>query len=462
MSNKDKNPLISIVTACYNSAEYAYDMLKSVAQQNYANWELIVVDDCSTDNSVATIKKRIKNLGIENKAKVLVQARNRGYGYTLWNAINHSSGQLIAVLDIDDALYGTEALSIPAKLHCKYSDIALTYSNYMECDEKLDPQSVYITRQLKDDEEYISTKIRINHLKVFKRIYYDVTEGVNYKLRQTVDKDLVLKLEEVGKLRHINQTLYAYRKHNKNISRTIEQQSPKYQDMVFRNRLKIYEDARSRRQARCATWLKPEKCVALQKKWGDYDAFIKKPNIGNKKEIIKVIKKTVKQYGGKPSILDVGCGAGHFMWAIKDWASELHGMDYAPTMLALTQTQFLDSGITPVLKRGSCWDLPYGNNSVDIVFQVDVCMHVGDSWKSIKEMLRVARRFVVFTGPSFESDLTADIDMKFENGKRWKISIPLLTAEMEKLKAGGEIKHWEMKHRDPTKTYKHKILVIEK
>jgi teichuronic acid biosynthesis glycosyltransferase TuaG len=54
-----KNELISIITPTYNSSKYLQDTIKSIISQTYENWELIITNDCSTDETVAIIKTHI-------------------------------------------------------------------------------------------------------------------------------------------------------------------------------------------------------------------------------------------------------------------------------------------------------------------------------------------------------------------------------------------------------------------
>jgi len=242
-----KNPLISIVMSCYNSDKYIADAIKTVKEQNYENWELIIVDDCSTDKSLKIIKKYIEKVEITEKVKIIIHDKNFGCGTSLSDAILNSSGELIAVLDSDDALYSKDSLEIMVKIHLENQDASLVYSNYWECDENLRKQKIFKTRQIKDDETYLGTKIRISHFKVFKRSLYDKTVGVNRELRQTVDKDLVLKLEEVGKLIHVNRELYLYRQRKNNLTKSVGKKDKKYRNFVKIMRYKVYNDARLRR-----------------------------------------------------------------------------------------------------------------------------------------------------------------------------------------------------------------------
>ena len=244
------NPLVSISITCYNRGYFIRDAIKSIVKQTYTNWELIIVDDCSIDDSQNIIKKCIKEFKIKDKTKVFVHSENRGYGYSLNQAINESSGELITILDSDDSLATDDALRISVDVHLKNPDVALTYSNYNECNEKLEKVKTVKTRQLRKDETFLSSgrKIKISHLKVIKKNFYNMTEGINPDLKQTVDRDLILKIEEVGKLLFIDKILLNYRFHNNNLSRTIKKKGRNYLKFVNKMRNQMYEDARKRRK----------------------------------------------------------------------------------------------------------------------------------------------------------------------------------------------------------------------
>lgn len=91
--------LISIITPVYNSERFIEQTIRSVIEQTYKNWELILIDDCSTDKSYEIIKKylckekRIKYIRLEKNSGAAV-ARNIG--------IQNAEGRFIAFLDSDD------------------------------------------------------------------------------------------------------------------------------------------------------------------------------------------------------------------------------------------------------------------------------------------------------------------------------------------------------------------------
>lgn len=92
--------LVSIVTPCYNAERYIADTITSVQAQTYTKWEMMVVDDCSTDNSAEVIKKlaredsRIKYFKTDKPSGSPTKPRNI--------ALDKARGEYIAFLDADD------------------------------------------------------------------------------------------------------------------------------------------------------------------------------------------------------------------------------------------------------------------------------------------------------------------------------------------------------------------------
>jgi len=233
---------VDIAMACYNSAKFIETAIKSIIEQTHKNWQLILCDDFSTDKSCKIVENFIdKNSEYKDKIKILKHKKNYGYGRTLRDAITNGTGELVAIIDSDDALADKNAFKIMVKKHAEYPEASLVYSNYYRCNSDLIPTKRSSSRQLKKGESYLYNKIRISHLKVFKRSYYDKTEGVNGKLLKTVDKDLVLKLEEVGRLIYVNKLLYFYRKHKRSLSLSLNKK------ICASMRKSVYKNVRDRR-----------------------------------------------------------------------------------------------------------------------------------------------------------------------------------------------------------------------
>lgn len=141
---------ISIIIASYNYAQYIEEAVNSVINQTYQDWELIIVDDGSSDNSVEIIKtyclkdSRIKLFQHE-------KAQNKGLKETLLLGIEHSSGDWIAFLESDD-FFQQDNLSKKVEIIQKYPDVKLIFNkvNFLWDEErKREHQKIFENRQKK-------------------------------------------------------------------------------------------------------------------------------------------------------------------------------------------------------------------------------------------------------------------------------------------------------------------------
>jgi teichuronic acid biosynthesis glycosyltransferase TuaG len=98
------NILISVIMPAYNAAKFINKAIDSVITQTYSNWELIIVNDGSTDNTAAIINEKAKNC---DRIKVISQPNGK-QGKARNAGINHASGEWLAFLDADDTWYHTK------------------------------------------------------------------------------------------------------------------------------------------------------------------------------------------------------------------------------------------------------------------------------------------------------------------------------------------------------------------
>ncbi|EOH9579889.1 glycosyltransferase family 2 protein, partial [Campylobacter jejuni] len=99
-------PLVSIVMPCYNRQEYIVDAIESILNQTYSNFEFIIIDDCSTDNTYEIVKKYAEN---DKRIIVLKNEKNQGIVYALNRGFSIAKGKYIARMDDDD-------ISLPNRL----------------------------------------------------------------------------------------------------------------------------------------------------------------------------------------------------------------------------------------------------------------------------------------------------------------------------------------------------------
>lgn len=154
--------LVSIIVPVYNAEKFLRDTIKTVQEQTYKNWELLLVNDCSTDNSVNIIQeyskedKRIKLINLENNSGAAI-ARNTG--------IENANGKYVAFLDSDD-LWHKEKLKKQINF-MKENKYEFTFTGYEFADEEGNklgkivnvPQSINYKQALKNTTIFTSTVI---------------------------------------------------------------------------------------------------------------------------------------------------------------------------------------------------------------------------------------------------------------------------------------------------------------
>ena len=91
--------LVSIITPTYNAANYIADMIESVLAQTYTEWELLITDDCSTDNTVDIVRSYAAQ---DTRIKLFRLEANSGAGVARNNSIREARGRYIAFCDSDD------------------------------------------------------------------------------------------------------------------------------------------------------------------------------------------------------------------------------------------------------------------------------------------------------------------------------------------------------------------------
>lgn len=125
-----KSPLISILTPCFNSEAYLKHTIDSVLGQSYGNWEMLLIDDGSTDSTIEIIDKAIK---MDRRIKLIRNSKNSGAAFSRNRGIEEASGELIAFLDSDD-LWNSDKLQKQINAYLQRGSNFI-FSNYSFIDE---------------------------------------------------------------------------------------------------------------------------------------------------------------------------------------------------------------------------------------------------------------------------------------------------------------------------------------
>ena len=234
----------SVIVPVYNTQEYLKRCIESVLNQTYKNYEIILINDGSTDNSLEILKKYESN----NKVKIITQ-KNHGLSYTRNVGISHATGDYVILLDSDDFL--EKDLFKVLNLNIKNEDmIKFNYNYYFGNNEKKPIQSV----KFKENNGREALIKLINEKKVFemsciyayKKDYIKNFEFEEGKYHE--DLGLIpLMIYETKKISSIDYIGYNYDQTNINsitAKNSMEKEYKKALDvMYFFNKVKgIYAD----------------------------------------------------------------------------------------------------------------------------------------------------------------------------------------------------------------------------
>ncbi len=125
------NDLVSIITPSYDSEQFVSQTIESVRNQTYVNWEMIIIDDVSTDSSNQIIKEYIAK---DSRIKLIRLEKNSGPAVARNKGIREAQGRYIAFLDSDDCWHPDKLLKQITFMQEK--NIALSYTSYYRIEEE--------------------------------------------------------------------------------------------------------------------------------------------------------------------------------------------------------------------------------------------------------------------------------------------------------------------------------------
>ena len=120
--------LVSIIMPSYNTAQYITETIQSVIDQTYHNWELIIVDDCSTDNTDIVVGK-IK----DPRIRYIKNEKNSGAAVSRNRALREANGRWVAFLDSDD-LWESDFLEKQIRF-IKEKNATIVFASYKRIDK---------------------------------------------------------------------------------------------------------------------------------------------------------------------------------------------------------------------------------------------------------------------------------------------------------------------------------------
>lgn len=206
-------PEVSIVLPTYNGEQYIRQSIESILKQTFQDWELIIVNDCSTDRTIEIINQysksdeRIKILN-NNENKKLPSSLNIGFEYSVGRFLTWTS---------DDNLYCENALEIMKNELEVNPGVSMVHAEMINIDEN--GRKLGLQKFGKSDMIYFYNNIGACFL--YRRSVLDKIGGYDENLFLVEDYDYWLRIFECdGKIKRIYEPLYYYRRHKNSLSET--------------------------------------------------------------------------------------------------------------------------------------------------------------------------------------------------------------------------------------------------
>lgn len=212
-------PLISVLMPAYNAQRYLRKAIESVLAQTLGDFELIIVDDGSTDATSTILKKYARK-----DARIRIKSgSNQGVSNALNSALELARGQFAARMDADDICYPTR-FEKQAKFLQEHPDHVLVGSRCM----LIDPDGYPICEKTDialEHEEIDGLLLRMSWPLVHPAVMMRTETlrrigGYNPEYRTNQDHDLFLRLAEVGRLANLPEILLGYRQHFQSVGAT--------------------------------------------------------------------------------------------------------------------------------------------------------------------------------------------------------------------------------------------------
>lgn len=207
-SSFDFNPVVSVITAVYNDETFILESIESILKQTFTDFEYIIVDDGSTDNTLKILREVAK----KDKRIIVLTQSNQGPAKARNYAIKEAKGKYIALQDSDD-ISAPERLQLQLKQLQNLEERTICCADYNIISENGDLITSYnkvykdITAKILNGSQCVChASIMISKKALIK------AKGYNDFYKKGEDYDLLYKLLELGgRIKKVNQCLYSVR-----------------------------------------------------------------------------------------------------------------------------------------------------------------------------------------------------------------------------------------------------------
>lgn len=224
---------ISLIIGVFNREKYIAAAIKSVLNQTRRDFELVVWDDGSTDDSVRIAKDAAKN---DPRVRVLT-GEHQGLPKSINAAAKLASAPYFGWIDSDDLL-AESALKETAAILDARPEIGVVYTDYLTIDEGATVKGLGARCKIPYSKDRLLVEFMTFHFRLLRRSLFDSVGQLDDSTRTAEDYDLCLKLSEVTEFHHLQKPLYYYRVHSQSVSQERRLEQIEASARAIRNALK--------------------------------------------------------------------------------------------------------------------------------------------------------------------------------------------------------------------------------
>lgn len=203
---------ISVVLPVYNGEKYISQAIESVLQQNYENWELIIVNDCSTDGTSRIINDYEKK---DTRIRVYNNVNNLKLPATLNVGFSHAKGEYFTWTS-DDNILLPQFLVVLKRYLDDNTQVDFVYSDYIGIDSE--GNELGIRHMLEPENMLYTNSVGASFL--YRRKIYDEIGGYSPEWFLVEDYEYWLRVYKQYRMMHVDDVLYQYRFHEQSLSKT--------------------------------------------------------------------------------------------------------------------------------------------------------------------------------------------------------------------------------------------------
>jgi glycosyltransferase involved in cell wall biosynthesis len=213
------DPLVTVVIPVFNGERFIAQALDSVLRQTFTDWELVIVDDGSTDATAQRIEPYLQLPSIR-----YIRQKNRGSGSARNRALSVAKGRYVALLDHDD-LWLPDKLLMQMDLLATQPDVKLVHGNIRFIDGEgveFIPAALYVTDAAGRcfDTLFLGNSIAVSTV-LLDRVCLEGVGGFDEGLLYAEDYHLWMRMAKRYQVGHVDEYLALYRKHENNLSLNI-------------------------------------------------------------------------------------------------------------------------------------------------------------------------------------------------------------------------------------------------